>query len=97
MSKMLALPAVIVANSLELHTVPGVLAAGGGVHFLPYAWLHRTRIHVALAVAASLGPFALQLWLKSSAFPYILLYQSVVYSLVAPLVYRHAKQLTQER
>lgn len=61
MSQMLALPAVIVAYSLEPVAVPVVLAAVGGAHFLPYAWLHRTRIYIGFAVAVSLGAFALQL------------------------------------
>jgi hypothetical protein len=90
MSQILALPAVIVAYSLEPITVPVVLAAVGGAHFLTYAWLHRTRLYAVLAVAVSIGAFVLQLFLRSEAFPYILIYMSLVYWILAPLVYRHA-------
>jgi hypothetical protein len=52
--------------------------------------LHRTRLYVVLAVAVSIGAFVLQLFLRSEAFPYILIYMSLVYWILAPLVYRHA-------
>jgi hypothetical protein len=55
----LALPASIVAFNLEPLTVPVVFAATNGGHFLPYAWLHRTRAYAVLAAVAAVGPFAL--------------------------------------
>jgi hypothetical protein len=67
-----------------------VLAAIGGGHFLPDAWLHRKRLYLILGVAISAGAFGLQLALRSGAFPYVLLYMSAVYWLMAPLVYRRA-------
>jgi hypothetical protein len=85
-----ALPAVIVAFSYDPVTVPLALAAIGGGHFLPYAWLHRTRLYLILGIAISAGAFGLQLALRSAAFPYVLLYMSAVYWLMAPLVYRCA-------
>jgi hypothetical protein len=88
-SQILALPAVIVAYSLEPSTVPVVLAAVGGAHFVTYAWLHRSRLYAILAVAISIGAFVLQLFLRSAAFPYILIYMSLVYWILAPLVHRH--------
>lgn len=93
MSQALALPAVIVAYSLNPATVPVVLAAIGGGHFLPYAWLHRTRAYIALGIAISIGAFILQVVLRTAAFSYILLYVSAVYWITAPLVYRHAARL----
>lgn len=94
MSQVLALPATIIAYSLNPAVVPAVLAAVGGGHFLPYAWLHRTRAYVVLAVLVSLGAFALQLLLKASAFPYILFFMALVYAFIAPVVYRNAVALT---
>jgi hypothetical protein len=90
MSQILALPAIIVAYTLDPRLVPVVLAAVGGAHFLPYAWLHRTQLYAALAVAISVGAFILQLVLRSESFPYILFYMSLVYWVMVPLVYRHA-------
>lgn len=90
-----ALPAVIVAFNLNPVTVLVVLAAIGGGHFLPYAWLHRTRLYAVLGVAIAIGAFVLQVLLRSAAFPYILLYVAAVYWLMAPLVFRHAKRIVQ--
>ncbi len=96
MSQVVALPAVIIAFNLNAITVPVVLAAVGGGHFLPYAWLHRTRLYLVLGTAVSVGAFALQITLRSDAFPYVLFYMSFVYWLLTPLVYRHARQITRD-
>lgn len=95
MSQILGLPALIVAYSLNPGAVPVVLASLGGVHFLPYAWLHRSRNYVILAVAVSVGAFALQLILGSAAFSYILLYVGAVYWIMAPQLYRHARRIVE--
>ncbi len=89
-SQVLALPALIVAFNLNPRSIPVILAGLGGVHFLPYAWLHRTRSYVVLGIAVSLGAFGLQLLLGATAFHINLLYVGVVYWLFAPAVYRHA-------
>mgnify|MGYP000885047086 CR=1 FL=1 len=93
MSQNLALPAWIVAYSLNPGAVPVVMAATGAAHFLPYAWLHRSRAYGVVAVALSLGAFGLQLGLGAAAFPYILLFVAVVYWSAVPFVYRRAGQL----
>lgn len=93
-SQALALPALIVAYSLNPAAVPVVLASLGGVHFLPYAWLHRTRVYIVFAIVVAVGAFVLQLLLGSEAFSYILLYMALAYGITAPLVYKHAKSLT---
>lgn len=93
MSQNLALPAWIVVYSLNPAAIPVVMAATGAAHFLPYAWLHRTRAYAVLAAALSLGAFALQLGLGSAAFSYILLFVAAVYAVAAPIVYRHAARL----
>ena len=93
MSQALALPALIVAYNLNPRSIPVILAGLGGVHFLPYAWLHRTKLYAILAVAVSLGAFGLQLLLGPTAFHVNLLYVGVVYWLAAPAVYRHAAGL----
>lgn len=92
-SQALALPALIVAFQLNPRSIPVIMAGLGGVHFLPYAWLHRTKLYTALAVAISFGAFGLQLLLGPIAFHIILFYVGVIYWLVAPLVYRRAAQL----
>jgi hypothetical protein len=93
MSQALGLPVLILVYSLNPGGIPLALASLGGAHFLPYAWLHRTRIYIYFAAAVALGAFALQVWLGPAAFSYILLYVAAVYWITAPLVYRHAAGL----
>lgn len=92
-SQVLGLPALIVAYSLNPGSITVVLASLGGVHFLPYAWLHRMRIYIFLAVVISVGAFVLQIWLGSDAFSNILLFVALVYWIAAPLVYHNAARL----
>jgi hypothetical protein len=96
MSQALGLPALILLYSLNPRGIPLALASLGGIHFLPYAWLHRTRIYIYFAVAVSLGAFAIQVWLVQNSFSYILLYMAVTYWITMPLVYRHATKLLKE-
>ena len=91
-SQALALPALIVAFNMNPRSIPVILASLGGVHFLPYAWLHRTKLYTALAAAISFGAFGLQLLLGPAAYHIILFYVGLIYWLAAPFVYRHAGQ-----
>ena len=84
---------MILVYSLNPGGLPLALASLGGIHFLPYAWLHRTRIYVYFAIAVSIGAFIIQVFLAANAFSFVLLYVAVVYWVTAPLVYRHAAQL----
>ena len=92
MSQALALPALIVVYSLNPGGIPVVLASLGGVHFFPYAWLHRTRIYVILGAVVALGGFGLQIWLGPAAFSWILLFVGAVYWLASPMLVRHARK-----
>lgn len=96
-SQALALPALIVAFQLNPRSIPVILAGLGGVHFLPYAWLHRTKLYTALAVGISFGAFGLQLLLGPLAFHINLFYVGGLYWLAAPFVYRQAAQLSERK
>lgn len=93
MSQSLALPLLILVYSLNPRGIPLALAALGGVHFFPYAWLHRTRLYIILGSVLSLGAFAIQIVLAKASFPYILFFVALVYGVAAPLVYRHARRM----
>jgi hypothetical protein len=90
MSQIVALPIAIAAYSMNPGAVPLAMAAIGGGHFLPYAWLQRSRAYAALAVAVSAGAFALQIALGRDAFPIVLVWMSACYFAAAPVVYRTA-------
>jgi hypothetical protein len=96
MSQALGLPLLILVFSLNPGGIPLALASLGGVHFLSYAWLHRTRIYIAFAFAVSMGAFVIQIFLGTTAFSYVLLYVAVVYWITAPLVFKHAAKLVKE-
>ena len=94
MSQALALPALIILYNLDPVSVPVFLAAIGGVHFVPYAWLHRTRLYAVLAVLVAIGAFALRIMLSADILPITMLYIGIVYWLMAPLLYLHATRLS---
>ena len=93
MSQSVALPVVIAMYSINPAGVPLAMASIGGGHFLPYAWLQRTRAYVVLGVAVSGGALAIHMALGTRAFPWILLYMSACYWIAAPVVYRRSKTL----
>jgi hypothetical protein len=93
MSQGLAIPFLIVVYNIDLGQIPVTMAGLGGVHFLPYAWLHRTKIYAIVGVLISVGAFALVLFLQTAAYEVILLFVGVVYLIAAPLVYRNAKEI----
>ncbi len=95
MSQILGLPAIIIAYNLNPITVPVMLAGLGGVHFIPYAWLHRTRLYIILGAVIAIGAFLLLILLPSNEFPITLLFIGAVYWIMAPQVYRSAARLTQ--
>jgi len=91
-SQSLAIPAFIVVYSLNPLYIPVVLAGVGGMHFLPYAWLHRTRLYIFLGTIVALGAFAIQLALQGQAFVFVLFFVAIAYAIGALLVYRNAKK-----
>ena len=96
MSQALGLPILILVYSLNPGGVPLALASLGGVHFLPYAWLHRTRIYAILSITIAAGAFLIQLLLGSNGFSFVLLFVAIIYWIASPLVYRHAARLVKE-
>ena len=95
MSQALAIPFLIVAYNVNPGQIPVMMAGLGGVHFLPYGWLHRTRIYIILGAAISVGAFALVLVMGLDSYAPILLFVGLAYWVAAPLVYRHAKNIVE--
>lgn len=96
MSQIVAFPVVIAMYDLRPGGVPLAMASIAGGHFLPYAWLQRTRVYVFLAVAVAAGALAIQIALGTRAFPYVLMYMTACYWIAAPLVYRAARSVTRD-
>jgi hypothetical protein len=90
MVQILALPAVILMYSERPELVPATFAAIGGAHFLPYVWLHRTRIYLALALAVSLGSWLITGFGGDHAYRLVLIWWPLCYAVAAlPLLRRH--------
>lgn len=87
MSQAVALPALIIVYNVKPVMLPLLLAAFGGMHFVPYAWLQRSRIYMALGGALAVGSFFLLLRLETAAFTPTLFFIGVLYWLAALLVY----------
>jgi hypothetical protein len=86
-SQALGLPALIAVYSLEPMLVPLALASLGGVHFMPYAWLHNSRIYIYLAVTVSIGAYLIQLAVSGNDSGAILFWIALVYSVAAALIH----------
>ena len=97
MSQIAAFPIVIAVYDWKPAGVALAMASIAGGHFLPYAWLQRTNVYIALGVAVPVGAMALQIALGANAFPYILLWMSTCYWVGARLVYQAARRLTLQR
>jgi hypothetical protein len=93
MSQGLAIPFLIVVYTINPAQIPVVMAGLGGVHFMPYAWLHRTRIYIILGSVIAIGSFMLVLGLQDQAYNFILLFVGASYLVASPLVYQHAKKV----
>ena len=92
-TQIVALPAVFLVYSLQLAYVPVAMAAIGGGHFLPYAWLHRTRLYTVLGVAVAVGAYALALALGKASFPWVLYYMAILYWAAVPLLIAHSRRV----
>ena len=90
-SQSMAIPFLIVVYNIDPRQVPVTMAGLGGVHFLPYAWLHRTRIYAVVGFLIAVGSFGLILFLQTSAYEVILIFVGVIYLVAAPLVNRHSR------
>ncbi len=93
MVQVVALPAVIITYQLDPTYVPAVFAAIGGGHFLPYVWMHRTRIYLVLGVAVSLGSWLMMGIWGASAFPYVPLMWGASLWLAALALWRSTRRL----
>jgi hypothetical protein len=97
MSQIVAFPIVIATYSFAPGAVALAMASIAGGHFVPYAWLHRTRAYVVLGVVVSVGAITLQVLLGGRAFSWILILMSASYWIAAPVVYRNAVRLARAR
>ena len=95
MTQILALPAVLIAYALAPWATAGAFAAIGGGHFLPYAWLQRSKAYMWLGIAVSAGSYALTISLEEQSFAWVLFYVAACYWIATPLVYRRAHALAQ--
>ena len=92
MVQILALPAVLLMYDANPVHVPATFAAIAGGHFLPYMWLHRTRLYLALGLAVSLGSALLAVSIDGRSDRAVLVWWSACYFVAAPLLLRLDRQ-----
>jgi hypothetical protein len=85
MVQIVALPAVIMMYVVNPALVPATFAAIGGAHFLPYVWLHRSKVYLVVALVVSLGSWAIMLIGGDQAYQAVLVLWPLTY-LVAGIV-----------
>ena len=61
--------AVFLVWSADVRLVPATLGAVGGAHFLPFAWLFRTRVYLVLGVTVAVLPYAIALAARPDVYP----------------------------
>lgn len=66
--QIVALPAVILAYVFAPAYVPAVFAAIVGAHLLPYAWLHKSSLYIALGLTISLVSYLMAAILHEASF-----------------------------
>ena len=92
--QILALPAVILLYPDNPQLVPAGLAAVAGAHFLPYAWLHQTRVYIVLAVALSIGAWLLAALFADAPHRAVLVWWAACYATTAVVLTReHRRRL----
>ena len=57
--QIVAFPAILIVWNASPVYVPVAFAAIVGAHFLPYAWVYRTQLYVALGIVVAVGPYLL--------------------------------------
>jgi len=71
LTQTIALPAVILMIGLSPAHLPVTFAAVVGGHFLPYAWLQRTRTYIGLAIAVGVLPWLAMAVAGRGILPYV--------------------------
>ena len=92
--QIVALPAVIMLYPDRPELVPAALAAVAGAHFLPYSWLHSTPVYTWLAIALSLGSWALAGLVSDAPQRAVLIWWALCYAAAAVLLLREHRRRT---
>ncbi len=76
--------------------VPAAFAAVAAGHFLPYTWLHETKVYIALTVAAACLPWALTVWGGDGGYRLGIVALAIVYLLTALVLYFQYRQRSRQ-
>ena len=68
--QIVAFPAILIVWDAAPAYVPVAFAAIVGAHFLPYAWVYRTRMYVIVGVVVAVGPYLLAIVAGSKVLHY---------------------------
>ncbi len=88
-----AFPAYILALDIAPAYTPVVFAALLGAHFLPYQWLHRTRVYGVLAVVVSVGAYVVAIVAGTLSVHYTGFFVGAALLVASVFVRAHAKRV----
>ena len=71
MSQLPILLAAVVVYGLDPAGVPVAMAAIVGGHFLPYAWIHKSRLYIIMGVLVAVVPYVLYVLLGDASFYFV--------------------------
>lgn len=74
MGKVVAFFAAVVAYMLNPALVATAFAAIVGGYYLPFAWMHGTRIYIVLGVIVGAAPWLMMVLAGIKSYPYVLLF-----------------------
>lgn len=86
-----AFPVFLLVLSLSPAYVPTAFAVVVGAHFLPYQWLHKTKLYGVLAVVVSVGACAVAVLFGEAALHYTGFYVGACLLVASVFALMHAR------
>lgn len=94
MAQIAMLPVALLAFMLAPWSTGAAMGAIAGGHFVPYAWLQRTRTYAVLGAVVSVGTFLLTMTLKEQALLPTLVLMGVSYWIGGSIILARARRLS---
>jgi len=86
-----AFPVFLLVLSFSPAYVPVAMASVVGAHFLPYQWLHMTKLYGVLAIAVSAGAYAIAILFGEASLHYTGFYVGACLLVGSGFAHAHAR------
>ncbi len=88
--QIVAFPAILLVWDAMPNYMPVAFAAVVGAHFLPFQWVYRTKVYLALGIVVAVGPYILAVLVGPSVVHYTGFFVGATLLIGAFLVRSHA-------